>query len=273
MISQLIWSIYLPNDYAFHYFDATLEKEEIIRGIKVFTGAQRRYNENVIQEIQREAGKHRGTIHKDQLQKMYHGNNYQSKFRNLPLREEQITTQLNAELEFSNRLNELSRQAIQPKKAGSGTRTAGMMPIQIEIPTGGQLYRFAKTIITRQDPLRINMAFTQNWVVGVACWTVILLLIFLCVLFRKRLNGIFVRFNGIMISLRRFYHQHDHRFHQAAKSPMTTFVLLGFVIAGCFISKFVALPIGVLFWISLAYQFFLYRKTAAKNRVSKNTAG
>lgn len=33
MISQIVWSVYVPNDYAYLYFKSSLEKEEIIRGV------------------------------------------------------------------------------------------------------------------------------------------------------------------------------------------------------------------------------------------------
>ncbi|NIM98565.1 MAG: hypothetical protein GTO24_10935, partial [candidate division Zixibacteria bacterium] len=53
LISQLIWSVYLPNDYSYLYFESTLEKEEIIRGLNVFRSAQRRYNERAMREVSR----------------------------------------------------------------------------------------------------------------------------------------------------------------------------------------------------------------------------
>ncbi len=265
MISQLIWSIYLPNDYSFHYFDSTLEKEEIIRGVNVFSGAQRQYDENVMQELNRSGNNSNKAIGKEQLRKIYKGKNYQSKFRNMPLRQEQITNQLTAELEFSNRLNMLAQQADQQGIAYSGKGTAGIMPIQIEIPTGGQVYRFAKTIITSKDPLNINMAYTQNLITKGVIWAVILLLIGLIYIIRNRIKGIFILVKDGFNNLRRYYLSHEQLFNQAVQSSMTTYVLLGLFIAGSFISKFIALPLFVLFWISFSYQAVLYRKNKKHN--------
>jgi hypothetical protein len=39
--SQIMWSVYLPHGYKYIYFDSTLEKEEIIRGINIFGGEER----------------------------------------------------------------------------------------------------------------------------------------------------------------------------------------------------------------------------------------
>ena len=48
MVSQLVWSVYLPNDYSYKYFSSTLEKEEIIRGINIFSGSRREYDESMM---------------------------------------------------------------------------------------------------------------------------------------------------------------------------------------------------------------------------------
>lgn len=105
MISGLIWSVYLPNDYRYHYFESTLEKEEIIRGVKVFSPVERTYDKesagNVIV-----SGEQAGY---DELRKVYKGKEAQSRFRSVPMEQEQQARQMKAEMDFNGRMDALSR--------------------------------------------------------------------------------------------------------------------------------------------------------------------
>ena len=88
------------------------------------------------------------------MKKAYKGEDYKSSFRNVPLEEDQLASQLDAELEFSGRLEGLARNDA-PASIAGGAISTGVLPIQIRVPTGGQVYRFAKTVIRTEDQLEV----------------------------------------------------------------------------------------------------------------------
>jgi hypothetical protein len=165
LMSQLIWSVYLPNDYSYLHFKSSLEKEEIIRGWNILTGGQREYSAKEIIDD-------------------YKGKDYQSKFRNIPLESEEMSQQMNAEIEFGGRLEGLAGDASIPPSGISGT---GLLPIQIEIPISGQIYRFARTIINPKDPLEFSVLYTRVWTISLIKWLVFIFVIWIIYLNRKRL--------------------------------------------------------------------------------------
>ena len=172
MISQLVWSVYLPNDYSYKYFSSTLEKEELIRGINVFSTIGREFDESVLDNI--DMGRISSQEDSDELKKIYKGKDYKSSFRNNQLKEEQMQNQVNAEMEFSQRLDDIAKNA--PSVSGTST---GVLPIQIEIPTSGQVYRFAKSIIKPEDKLSFSVTYAQMWVNNFIKWILILIVILL----------------------------------------------------------------------------------------------
>ena len=60
MTSEMIWSVYLPNDYAYLNFTSSLEKEEMIRGFHLLASNRREYNEDTMREVLRLADEDSG---------------------------------------------------------------------------------------------------------------------------------------------------------------------------------------------------------------------
>ena len=252
LISQLIWSVYLPNDYAYLYFKSTLEKEEIIRGVNVFAGKQRQFNEQAMQEIAESKSR---VADEDKLKKAYKGKDYQSRFRNLPLKEEQLQSQVDAELNFSGRLEGLSQQAGEPPSVAGGTSATGVMPIQIQVPTGGQVYRFAKTIVKSDDPLTIKIFYVQYWIIKTIKWLIILIFILILYIKRKNVQRILQKAKDRFNELKK----HKPSIRKYAESKITTVVLFCLLLISFFTSSFLSFIFGFLFCFSLIYQFILFR--------------
>jgi hypothetical protein len=183
LVSQLMWSVYLPNDYSYVYFQSSLEKEEMIRGVNLFTGALRKYDKSAMEDVDLA----RPGRSADELKKIYQGKGYRSEFRNVPMEQEELDGQLNAELEFGGRLEALVEDQAMLRPGSGGSAATGVMPIQIRVPTGGQVYRFAKTIIRPDDPLTFSVAYTQSWVVTLFKWFVFAVVALIIYLNRKRL--------------------------------------------------------------------------------------
>jgi hypothetical protein len=121
-----------------------------------------------------------------ELKQVYKGKDVGSTFRNIPMEEEQVVSQLNAELEFGGRLEGL-REVPQASVAGTGA--TGILPIHIQVPIGGQVYRFAKTIVKTEDPLDFRVVYSRSWVSGLAKWIIALLIILVVFVILRRLTS------------------------------------------------------------------------------------
>jgi hypothetical protein len=232
LISQLLWSVYLPYDYNYLYFRSSLEKEDIIRGVNLFSGALRRYDENAFRELAEIEDHKQISQQKDKLAKIYRGKSATSEFRNLPMQQEQLASQVANEMEFSGRLEGLSADALAPLTIPSGTGT-GLLPIQIEIPTGGQVYRFAKTLIQPEDPLEFSVNYTRSWLMSSLKWLLIVLVILILFLCRRIFRRLWNRIDP-----------HDYLrdlFSHLAESNISIVVLLFLMILFLFIQKWIAL--------------------------------
>jgi hypothetical protein len=183
MMSRVIWSIYLPFDYSFVHFGGSMEKEKIARGINPLLGVGKRmvdYNALNRQyrsapgaaapEPGREGERERDVDRRKKARSMLESQRtLQSEFgRNLPVDQEVIAEQLSREMSFSAKLEEV---------AVSGGMTTGVMPIRVQVPTIGQVYRFAKQIVS-DEPLIVEVTYIKD-----TPFTVIKLMILLLILY------------------------------------------------------------------------------------------
>jgi len=251
--SQLIWSVYLPNDFTYHYFDSSLEKEEIIQGINVFAKQERRYNEKAMKELYQSAGKKTQELKQEQFDKIYKGKNYRSNFQNVPIQQDGISRQLNAELEFSGQLSDLNQQKLPQASLHGAPLGTGIMPIQIKIPTSGQVYRFAKTIVKGNDPLNFKVIYSRNQVSRIAKWFILIIITGFLYLIRKKLLSRFTRIYDLV-------KKHKETIKTSAQSKMMPFILFGLMITIYFISTTLSLLVFFFFWISAVYQIVLYQR-------------
>lgn len=260
LISRLIWSVYLPNDYAYHYFQSTLEKEEMIRGVNVFSGSKRQYDGKVMMDMYDLAEKKAGEIETDKLGQAYKGKDYSSHFNNLPLEDDQISSQVKAELNFSGKLNRLSSRAMPQAVVGGGAAGTGIMPIQIDIPTGGQVYRFAKTIIKSDDPLNVRIMYSSNRTATMTRWLMWGLLAGLVYLIRKPLAKQLGHLKKGWVGLYETVQKHEGTLKHITQARMTPFVLFGVSVICVFISDMLALTVFLLFGVSVVYQWVYCRR-------------
>ncbi|NIO28548.1 MAG: hypothetical protein GTO29_08345 [Candidatus Latescibacteria bacterium] len=270
LTSQLIWSVYLPNDYSYVYFRSTLEKEEIIRGLNIFAGARRQYDEDAMKEFS-QLGDEKSRA---EMQKIYKGKDYRSYFRNVPMEEDQIASQVDAELEFSGRLEGLSSNEVPQAPISGGAVSTGVLPIQIRVPTSGQVYRFAKTIIKTDDPLTFSVIYTRLWIISLLKWISSALIILFIYLNRKRLMRI-ARWSGEKLNtIAGWLKKHESIIKRYAQSNMMPFALFGLVVIFWNISAQLTLLFFFLFWVSVVYQIHrLWKKRMQTRAASKTPAG
>jgi hypothetical protein len=259
LISQLLWSVYLPNDYSYSYFTSTLEKEEIIRGLNLFSGVRREYDDKARKELV-PSSTDKEEFSLDEMKKVYKGKDVGSSFRNIPMEEGQISDQMAAEMEFSGRMEGLARQDMpQAAVTGGGTAT-GVLPIMIQIPTSGQIYRFAKTIIKPEDPLQFGVIYTQLWAISFLKWFIFALVILLLYLFRKKFSNPWRWLKEKWYTLLKFYKQNEENLKKYGQSKMTPFILFGLVVIFWTISGFITVILLFLLWVSAVYQILHFRR-------------
>jgi hypothetical protein len=265
MTSQLIWSVYLPNDYAYLYFDSTLEKEELIRGLNVFSGAYRRYNEADMRDALTATDLDEANT--DGLKKAYRGDDYKSSFRNVPVAPEQITGQVHAELEFGGRLEgHAGEEAPQSVVTGGATGT-GVLPIQIKIPTGGQVYRFARTVIEPEDPLTFTVVYSQSWLITLFRYMILVCFVVLLWLVRNRLSALWSWLAARWHHVVALFQMHHSSITKHLQSTMIPIVCLGLVVIFWPLSRSLTTLFLFCLWVSSAYQFLQYyrRKIQTKS--------
>ncbi|MDH3197411.1 MAG: hypothetical protein OEO21_04145 [Candidatus Krumholzibacteria bacterium] len=269
LTSQLIWSVYLPNDYSYVYFKSTLEKEEMIRGVNVSTGKRRQYDEDAMRALRLNSSDQVG---QEEMQKAYKGEDFKSSFRNVPMERDQLAGQMNAELEFSGRLEGLADAP--PAAVAGGAISTGVLPVQIRVPTSGQVYRFARTIIQPNDPLSFSVVYTRLWVIELLRWVLVALVALIIYLSRNRLTGIGRQLGERVRSATQWVRRHERILGRYAQSAMTPFVLLGLVLVFRNVSLFLTMLFFFLLWVSIAYHAIrLWKRRVQMRSVSKGPAG
>lgn len=263
LVSQLIWSVYLPNDYSYKYFASTLEKEEIIRGLNIFSSEGREYDEEAMNEI----GSIRPQADMDVLKKVYKGKDYKSSFRNNKLKEEQQMSQLNAEMEFGGRMDALADEEASPSTYGGFS--TGVLPIQIEVPTSGQVYRFAKSIIKPGDELSFSVVYTQLWVNSFAKWLIIIVLILGLYLNRKKLISPWIWIKEKSNTASGYYKKNEDTINKYLNSIFTPIVLLMLVMIFSSISFFLTIFLFALLLVSVINLIVNYSNKKKKAKIEE----
>ncbi len=187
MMSRVIWSIYLPFDYSFVHFGGSMEKEKIARGISPLLGVGKRtVDYDQLNRLYRSApsvavpdlgvkGEGEADKKKQARSLLENQRALQSEFgRNMAVGQEVIADQLSREMSFGAKLEQV---------AVSGGLTTGVMPIRVQVPTIGQVYRFAKQIVS-DEPLIVEVTYIKDAPFSVI--KLIILIFILYALYRRR---------------------------------------------------------------------------------------
>jgi len=274
IISQLMWSVYLPNDYVYYYFLTSLEKETMVRGVNLFGRRGRIFNKGIASslydEMQISKTGSSGVLKK--TQRAYDGT-VRSKFKNAMVDEEFEARQIQAEVGFEKRMEEMKVQTSAPQIAVSGepagAGVAGVLPIHIKIPTGGQVYRFAKTIVNKDDSLYLKVFYSRSIVPGAVKTIIVLFLIYLLYLKRGKIAKL-VPLGKKWISSTKTFFEHNEKFvSMFIGSKMFIVVLFGMFIVFVFTSTFLAVVTFIVLALVIVYQVILYIISRFKKKEEK----
>ena len=264
LVSQLIWSVYLPNDYSYLYFTSTLEKEEMIRGINLFSATRREY-----EETPSYAPNDLGDM--DEARELVQKKDYKSSFRQNALKEEDMVNQVASELQFAQRLDKIASEGAGYPTVSGGIGT-GVMPIHIEVPTSGQVYRFAKSIIKPDDELTFSVIYAQMWTEDVVKWVLIILIVLIIYLSRNKLKRPWNWFATKVKNSREFYKKNEYTINRYASSVYTPFVLFALIIIFWNISFMITSVLFILLVVSIIFHVSNFFKRKKREREIWNKA-
>jgi hypothetical protein len=177
IVSQMLWSVYLPQGYRIARFGGTVEKEKIARGLRPLLRARAKvvsYFEpgpEVPEEGKDE--KDRVTREADRAKKQFSAN--------LALSEEQFVQQMENELRFGQRMDDI--------QTGRIPAAGGILPIRIYIPASGQLFRFAKTLVS-EEPLTLSCSYLSGGLLWILRGFVLAAVVALLYALRRKIKGL-----------------------------------------------------------------------------------
>ena len=172
IISQMLWSVYLPVGYTFPQFGGSVEKEKKAKGIRPLLGTKSK----VFRPLEPPAGvpekdKERLRRELDDMKKQFSAN--------LAIAEEQLAEQVENEAQFS--------QRVQDIQEGKVPAVSGVLPIRIIIPTTGQVFRFAKTLIS-EEPLTLRFTYASRGMMTLAGLLILVIVLILLFAFRSKMK-------------------------------------------------------------------------------------
>ncbi|MGA1875008.1 MAG: hypothetical protein ACMUIA_05335, partial [bacterium] len=226
-VSQILWSLYLPERFVYYRFMTNLEKEALASGL---TPILNRKEMKVTLPEKNSYGWRETTLPSGEDTRLpgYAGKREATTFRNIDVSGSLMSQQAMTEFNFDKRLQQIEDTMIQ----GEARMYAGaeVLPMNIEIPASGQLYRFAKNIV-RDEQLEIRVHYFTETLYQVMSWLIILIILMVLVLWRSRLQAFALALSGKTKKL----------------------ILAGCAVARRFFSSLWSLPImGFLFLLSLA---------------------
>ncbi|MEK9149820.1 MAG: hypothetical protein AAB267_07225, partial [Candidatus Desantisbacteria bacterium] len=173
IMSQVLWSVYLPFGYTYLNFSGTVEKERLATGVMPILGIKRVFN-----YIQKKK-----TIEME-------GKGESEFSSNMAMSPKKMETQILQEERFSQRIDEIQSE---PTTA----YISGTLPIRIQIPTAGQIYRFAKTIVN-EEPVNLKFAYAGNGIMWMIKGVMLFLILWVFYRIRNRISRITQTLRGIL---------------------------------------------------------------------------
>jgi len=269
VISRTIWSVYLPFDYSFIHFGGTMEKEEIVKGLRPILGLSKRVvdydglSRQSMSNIRGRGAGHLGDEKPDSVkrdagavvqreEKAYNILNQNKKLKsnfgkNMAMDDRFVAKQLDKEISFSQRLNE-----VQIAQGGGGSMTTGSLPIKVKVPTTGQVYRFAKQIVSNEE-LSASVTFVYDTPFLII--KIIILLLILFILYKQR-----SRVSKQCDDFKKWYS--DNLKKHLSPLSITIALAILFLFSMFFLSSFITRLI--FFFFLIAFVYFVYTKIKGK---------
>lgn len=184
MISKMLWSVYLPRDYAYLHFKGNVEKEEIARTVNLLLGKKRHFSLDQVSSYNEVALNLEKAPQQQQKMDDYQ-QSLQSNFKNRAIGQKDIANQMRQEANLNYYFQE--EQGKRLGQPGSGSNI-----FKIELPTSGQIYRFNKTII-EGEPIELTFYYASNTIIITIKIFILLILLLILFLLRKKIVALIKR--------------------------------------------------------------------------------
>jgi hypothetical protein len=181
VISKMLWSCYLPLEYHYLHFGGNVEKEDIATGIRPLLSGGRVFTYEKVRGYEQalENWEEAEQIEDEKIQKTQRM--LKSNFRLSSANEQaDIMNQVRQEIGFAENIKRERDRGV-----------TDVTLFKIEIPTSGQLYRFAKTVV-EDEQLYLNFQYTRRWIysLGKALFFIIILIV--AYRLRFRIKGLLI---------------------------------------------------------------------------------
>jgi uncharacterized membrane protein len=236
----------------------------MIRGINLFAANRREYEESKAY-----APENLGDM--DEARELVRKKDYKSSFRQNALKEEDMVNQVASELQFAQRLDKIASEGAGYPTVSGGIGT-GVMPIHIEVPTSGQVYRFAKSIIKPDDELTFSVIYAQMWTEDLVKWIIIILIVLIIYLSRNKLKRPWNWMTTKVKDSREFYKKHEQTINRYATSFYTPFVLFALMLIFWGVSFPITSILFILLIVSIIFHLSNFFKRKKKERDIWNKA-
>jgi len=177
MISKMLWSVYLPQDYTYLNFKGNVEKEELAKTINLLFGTNRNFNLSYVKQYNEVAkNMERAPIKKQSMNKFEQS--LQSTFSNTAINQKDLAQQIRQEANLN--MNFQREQGKRLGQPGSGGNI-----FKIELPTTGKIFRFNRTII-EGEAIDISILYSNGTLIIAIKVVLIAILLFFLFLLRKK---------------------------------------------------------------------------------------
>ncbi|MFH1258655.1 MAG: hypothetical protein ABII74_02375 [Elusimicrobiota bacterium] len=274
VISQMLWSVYLPLEYNYLYFGGTVEKEKIARGIRPLLGMNR-VMEKLNTYASLESRSDRGGVPPPPTQSQYRykgwgqGKKAQQEFTDkLGISEQSWNSQVAGEENFEYRVQNAQQQVGQ----------TGVLPIQVQLPVSGQVYRFAKILVS-QESMILNFVYLQGGLLSLFQLLIMGLLVALVYFFRRSFGSlgqkIYSKIQPLAQRLGKLGAQYQVPAAEAGRNLFSSFLKLPKIIAMAllffsFLFFFISSALSAMFFL-LAMLLGVYIVVATLSNLKKKT--
>jgi hypothetical protein len=251
VISKMLWSCYLPLEYRYLHFGGNVEKEDIATGIRPLLGGSRVFTYDEVNGYKQalESWEEPQQVEDKKIQMTQ--SKLKSNFR---------LSSANEQADFLNQV----RQEIGFAENLERDRESGITSValfKIEIPTSGQLYRFAKTVV-EDEQLFVTFQYTRGWIYSLI--KILLVIIVLYLVYRLR-----VKIKGLLLDLKnRISSRKDFWMKLKTPAGIKSLLVLGAFLF-FFLSKFLFIIFVLVFliaWIRPEWIFRQYARSTARKR-------
>jgi hypothetical protein len=178
LLSQMTWSVYLPLGYSYFNFGGTVEKEKVASGLSSFLGAR---SQNLYTS-RSSATTPSSTSSQAEFtrQQSWEVQQMKQQFsKNLALTDEQLAYQIDNERNFG--------QRVQQIQGGQAPLGKGFLPIRIHVPKTGQIFRFAKTIVS-EEPMTLEFTFIDRGLTSLFVLIIVIFILFVAIFIYNRVK-------------------------------------------------------------------------------------